>query len=443
MANAASEATSGGAGSTGSRRLTPEARRSQIIAAAREVFLRHGFAGTRVRDIAAQAGITDNWVYMRFATKAAIYEAAVTEPLDAMVDELIQATGDVTTAGPSSLEERQRVLERFHRVMLAHMLEAAPLLAVALFSDPEAGRRYYREVVLPRFTDAVAAVIGDITGWPPESLRLDLMVEAVLGLHFGLALDSVFDEHAVDPRAVARQLAVIFGSGITDEPHPTILTPAPAPNPASAAALVESPAAPGEPERSRTRMPAAQRRAQIAGAAREVFVERGPAGARTREIAERAGITEAFMFRVFNGKEELYREAIEQPAEVLLARLETEMRRIAEAGDGGVPTLAALIQSGLTVLDELAPILVVALFSDMDRGRRFYRRAVIPALRGAEGYLAAVPGWDTTGVDPEILWRAIFGVQFGTVVHHLLTGEPLDASRTGRRLTRLIALGIR
>ena len=32
------------------RRLTPEARRTQIIAAAREVFLRHGFAGTRIRE---------------------------------------------------------------------------------------------------------------------------------------------------------------------------------------------------------------------------------------------------------------------------------------------------------------------------------------------------------------------------------------------------------
>jgi AcrR family transcriptional regulator len=194
---------------------------------------------------------------------------------------------------------------------------------------------------------------------------------------------------------------------------------------------------------TRSRLPAAERRAQIARAAREVFVERGPAGARTREIAQRAGITEAFMFRVFDGKEELYREAIERPAEALLTRLQTEMRRVVATGGGGVDTLAALIECGLAVLTEMGPILVVALFSDSERGRLFYRRSVIPALRGAEGYLSAVPGWDTTGVQREILWRAIFGVQFGTVVHHLLTEEPLDPGRTGRRLTRLIAAGIR
>jgi hypothetical protein len=85
----------------------------------------------------------------------------------------------------------------------------------------------------------------------------------------------------------------------------------------------------------------------------------------------------------------------------------------------------------------------VALFSEMDRGRSFYRGSVIPALRQTEEYLTHVPGWDTGAVDPEILWRALFGVQFGTVVHHQLTEEPIDAATIAARLTRLIATGIR
>src|SRR5581483_1100858 len=99
------------------RRMTPEARRAQIIAAAREVFLRHGFAGTRVRDIAEQAGITENLVYIRFATKAEIYEAAVTDPLDALVESLVAAAGRLGTTGPATRAERQRVFEEFHRVL--------------------------------------------------------------------------------------------------------------------------------------------------------------------------------------------------------------------------------------------------------------------------------------------------------------------------------------
>ena len=441
------------------RRMTPEARRAQIIAAAREVFLRHGFAGTRVRDIAEQAGITENLVYIRFATKAEIYEAAVTDPLDALVESLVAAAGRLGSpellrspellgtadrAVQADRAERQRVFEEFHRVLLTNMLDTAPLLAVALFSDPVAGRKYYREVLLPRFTEAVGSVISDVTGWPLDSLRLDVLVEGVLGLHFGLALDSIFDERALDAADVARQLAIMFGHGIlggSAQPR--------APKPAAAVLAAAAPdtAAPDTAEagdtETRVRMPAAERRADIARAAREVFVERGPAGARTKEIAERAGITEAFMFRVFNGKEELYQEAIEVPARALMARMERELHEVIVSGDGGVETMRTLIETGLAVLSELAPLLVVALFSEMVRGRRFYRGSVIPALRQTEEYLTHVPGWDTGAVDPETLWRALFGVQFGTVVHHQLTEEPIDAATIAARLTRLIATGIR
>jgi AcrR family transcriptional regulator len=417
--------------------MTPEARREQIIAAAREVFLRHGFAGTRVRDIAEQAGITENLVYIRFATKAEIYEAAVTDPLDALVEALVAATDRLGSADKADPADRRQAFERFHRVLLTNMLDTAPLLAVALFSDPAGGRKYYREVVLPRFTEAVTTVISDVTGWPLDSLRLDVLVEGVLGLHFGLALDSIFDEHPLDAADVARQLAIIFGSGILDpgeQPRAAEVAPAPDPEP--------TPSRPAD-QHTRTRMPAAERRADIARAAREVFLERGPAGARTKEIAERAGITEAFMFRVFNGKEELYQEAIEVPAQELMARMERDIRDTINRGDGGVATLRTLIERGVTVLSELGPILVVALFSEMDRGKRFYRESVIPVIRQTRSYLAGMPGWDTGAVEPDVLWRALFGVQFGTVVHHQLTEEPIDPALIATRLTRFIATGIR
>jgi AcrR family transcriptional regulator len=421
----------------GGRRMSPDARRAQIIASARDVFLRHGFVGTRVRDIAEQAGITENLIYIRFSTKAEIYQAAVTDPLDALVDQLVEATSQLS-AEPGA--NRLRMFERFHQVLLSSMLDTAPLLAVALFSNPVDGRRYYSEVVLPRFTEAITTVISDVTGWPLDSLQLDVLVEGVLGLHFGMALDSIFDERTVDVPDVARQLGIMFGSGIVARPGAIDpVTPA-EPGPA---AVTESETDPDIDTEPRVRMQAAERRASIARAAREVFVERGPAGARTREIAERAGITEAFMFRVFGGKEELYRAAVEEPAEALLERLEAEIREATSRGGSGTETLRAVNERGIAVFSELAPIVVVALFSDMHRGRAFYRRSVNPLFRRVQTYLAGVAGWDTSDVDPEILSRALFGIQFGTVLHHLLTEHPIDAADTARRLTRLIAAGIR
>lgn len=411
--------------------MTPDARRAQIIASARDVFLQHGFAGTRVRDIAERAGITENLVYVRFRTKAEIYQAAVTDPLDELVDRLVAETGRL--AGGN----RQDVFERFHRVLLASMLDTAPLLAVALFSHPETGRRYYVDVVLPRFTEAITAVISDVTGWRLDTLELDVLVEGVLGLHFGLALDSVFEDRTLDVDQVAHQLAIMFGAGIVAAPSTTTqvaLRDAPQPGPAPAAATRAEPGG---------RMQAAQRRADVALAAREVFVERGLAGARTKDIAERAGITEAFMFRIFDGKQDLYRAAIEIPAEQLLARLENDIRLVTSRGGDGVETLRAINERGISILGELAPIAVVALFSEMKRGKAFYRRSVVPPLRRAQLYLSGVAGWDTTGVDPDVLWRAVLGIQFGTVVHHLLTETPIDAHDVAQRLTRLVVSGIR
>ena len=60
----------------------------------------------------------------------------------------------------------------------------------------------------------------------------------------------------------------------------------------------------------RRRMPAAERKAQIVSAARDMFVRYGYSGTRTRHIAEAAGVTEAVLYQHFPSKEALFEEAI-------------------------------------------------------------------------------------------------------------------------------------
>lgn len=75
-----------------------------------------------------------------------------------------------------------------------------------------------------------------------------------------------------------------------------------------------------------TRRNSAQVREAALAAAGAVFAERGYAGARTREIAERAGLTEKTLFRHFPSKVELFRAAVFEPfrkvAEAFLAEFE-------------------------------------------------------------------------------------------------------------------------
>jgi len=55
----------------------------------------------------------------------------------------------------------------------------------------------------------------------------------------------------------------------------------------------------------RVRLPGGERRESLLDAALHVFLEKGYAGASTREIAAAAGVTEAIIYRHFSGKREL------------------------------------------------------------------------------------------------------------------------------------------
>ncbi|ATL69727.1 TetR/AcrR family transcriptional regulator [Nocardia terpenica] len=75
---------------------------------------------------------------------------------------------------------------------------------------------------------------------------------------------------------------------------------------------------------------AAATRAAVLAAAKELFAERGYERATVRDIAARAGVNQALLFRYFGNKDELFRAAIadqgrilieEGPADALLSRL--------------------------------------------------------------------------------------------------------------------------
>ena len=63
------------------------------------------------------------------------------------------------------------------------------------------------------------------------------------------------------------------------------------------------------------------RRHQIIDAARDTFVRNGLEGAKTRQIADAAGVTETQLYRHFRSKQELFEMAILDRVEELTAEL--------------------------------------------------------------------------------------------------------------------------
>src|SRR5581483_10852630 len=91
------------------------------------------------------------------------------------------------------------------------------------------------------------------------------------------------------------------------------------------------------------RLSAEARRELIIDAARDVFVENGQAGGRLRDIAERAGITEAYLYRYFTSKTELYHAAVYEPVERIIDEFEANIDELtATAGMTGAELVGRL-----------------------------------------------------------------------------------------------------
>lgn len=63
----------------GSRRRRKDARPSELTAAALELFVEKGFAGTRLDDVATRAGVSKGTLYLYFDSKEALFKAVVEE----------------------------------------------------------------------------------------------------------------------------------------------------------------------------------------------------------------------------------------------------------------------------------------------------------------------------------------------------------------------------
>jgi AcrR family transcriptional regulator len=73
-------------------------RRADILAAAQGVFNARGFAGARMDDVARAAGLSKAALYLQFASKEALFEALVTEVIEATLPAAVPADFGATPA---------------------------------------------------------------------------------------------------------------------------------------------------------------------------------------------------------------------------------------------------------------------------------------------------------------------------------------------------------
>lgn len=176
-------------------RLAASDRRAQILRAARDVFMRDGYAGARIKGISEEAGVNEALIYRHFPSKEALFDAAITEPLQQSVARTLALGAQADERMTADALRRDYVVELVEE-MLTGMTEVAPLLGVVLFGGEDRARDFYRAQFSPAL-DQLAAGLRTFQAThdvPPYDPRM--VVDICIGTALLLALD---DRYRADP----------------------------------------------------------------------------------------------------------------------------------------------------------------------------------------------------------------------------------------------------
>jgi AcrR family transcriptional regulator len=177
------------------------ARPEEITAAALELFVERGYAGTRLEDVAARAGISKGTLYLYFENKEELFKAVVREGL---VSPIAEMRGLVDQFDGNTLELVRMMLFGWWERIGASRIAGIPKLIIAESGNfPELARFYLAEVVEPAQAATVAIVKRGMARGEFRDVNADdvarLMAAPMLGLLMWRNALEPFSKTKVDP----------------------------------------------------------------------------------------------------------------------------------------------------------------------------------------------------------------------------------------------------
>jgi TetR/AcrR family transcriptional repressor of mexJK operon len=120
-----------------------ERKRVAILEAAADVFLRNGYVGSSMDEVAAAAAVSKQTVYKHFADKEALFRELITTTVHATDD---RGNGDVAVVGdrPLAVELRAFARHLLHGIMQPRVLQLRRLVIGEAVRFPELGRTFYQ-----------------------------------------------------------------------------------------------------------------------------------------------------------------------------------------------------------------------------------------------------------------------------------------------------------
>lgn len=180
----------------------------RILDAAENLFAEHGFAGTAVRDIAAQVQLNPASLYNHFDGKESIYEAVLERAMHPIFLFIERSAG--TTWTP---EEAERMI-----TLIMEYLKANPNLARLLCHESLAGGNHMRRIIGQQLRPLVKDGIAALRRGPAEESwdedELPMLFAAFIHLivgHFVLTpvLSAAMDSAGLTPESTDQQTAFL------------------------------------------------------------------------------------------------------------------------------------------------------------------------------------------------------------------------------------------
>lgn len=368
--------------------IDAQARREELLDAAREEFGRRGFYATGIRDIAARLGMLGGSVYYYIDSK----EALLNELFQRSYDPALALLNAIESSDEPAIAGLERLVRRH-----AELVTSDPLGTALVFnertalSDPHRAsavaieRRYGRTLeALLRRAQAEGAVAGSVN----PALTALALLGAVNWMHRWFSPDGSVPPATVGADAARLLVHGLVAPGTADAP--------PRPDPWPEIHAVRAPA--GAAGRARP-----GRREEVLAVAAALFAERGYDRVTLQDIGERVGIRKASLYYYVRSKAELLYLVIHEahaPAdavlELILARHEwTALQKLRVLTEFHVVHRAEnlvqtrlLLQDRRSLRDEDR-----ALIEEADRGHRHALRALVAQAQEAGAVRADVhPG---------------------------------------------------
>jgi AcrR family transcriptional regulator len=169
---------------------------------------------------------------------------------------------------------------------------------------------------------------------------------------------------------------------------------------------------------TQTRVPAEGRRQQILEVATDLFARQGFNGTTTRQIAQRAAVNEAIIFRHFPTKEDLYWAVIEHQIALRPGRAKLDARLA--SGDDPATVLVGIAEDMLNRDTTLTRLLLFTALEKHELSDRFYRTHVSGYFEQLSEFIRHnIETGRFRRVDPLLAARSFIGMLF----HHFHVQE--------------------